>query len=1437
MTKLPWLLLLFALLGAATLAYVIRTSAARGPADYLDAARAHLEEDPQDVQGAFRELHFGVELAQRLGDQTLLAELLDERGRLSLRRGAYSNAEADFLALLDNEFYERNDALRQLAEMDLALDNYDSAEARVEAILADDPNNSRVEVLRGQIHRERLDLAWGSVETLIEDELPDEASDIAVGLAERVVYLPQDAPLRATLQNELDLLLSGSSDSSKSELRTLVDEASDIAAVVRGDFEVAVGRWANATAAFNLFDLLQRAGRHQDVVDLGLALRRFDGVAGNRDCMQLLTESLSQVDRNDLAETVVETTLPAQGGVWMDQDFLPTWARIVYENQSWARLAWVADELADRFKAGDASLPQRQAALFYRGIALSNGVNRQAGSSHLSRFVADRPDVEPVPGAIGEAWWTLADLARDREDWDSFRTALQSCVREAPDYSGEAWRLLAEFRIERNTPLEQPLVELTHALALLPHRTAELLPRWIEIGDRSLLEADRDLDLIYRKVLARGEWYDTESRNPYERYRLAEMHLAAGAEGGAINVCRKLLKDYPNLLPANDLLIDVYRTLNRLDLMVPLLLARLADVPNAAKTLAELRELEHAGRLTPDQLLALMRLDPHYTGVLVLGRELLETGQAELASQALAEADPATLGTPGRLLAAEIDLARGRPERVMQHLATIVPTDPQFASAVRLRVAAATALGQTDRLAKVLAGVSQAEALDPDEVLKVTQQLLLERQWQPALMLLERLDQLPSSRSGEVVAQLALAHLQGRQASSARDALERLLAFRDDGVAEMGELLMAVQERRWTDLANRVRALRSTSYTPSPLGACLLAALEERLEEANLLAIDGLIESGQSARWALALRAIQFLRSETPAPWSELGREGTVQTANFLRGSAEDPKDPRRALAILMALEFDEWSIWAMAELGNLTADPAGALWPTYLAAEANLRLGRDGDAAVLLEALTTVFPRFSSAWDLLLSIETERLLRPEHPKLLRLRAARAAALGAPDEESVDATLAQALQEESAGRLPRAKALVSKVLEQRPRHLAAQLIMGRLQQSTGDFADAVATYGGFFRAADRELAFEYAPAFLSALDFADRTDAIAPSVYSAELLALSARLPDDPLVVLARARYEIDHQRESLQIGIGRAWLLLDQFRERTGGVAIDRLRAGTSRAWAELLATYAPKRAEAFVESELALLPQSLDLWLMMGEVYEIEGRRLDAAAHYEIVRAMVPSPAAILSAARLQATLGRNPERVTSMLVSIRRMENRPADDPALALIRAQSLINSPDSDLEEGLRILRELWKDREANADRLAVPDLARIFALAMLHHGSPPDRSTTKAAVQVLLETESDPLRLEILEILLSYATKIPAPPAEEKPDAGDSGDESAAAEPAAPAANGSAANGSAANGSAANGSAKDGSAKDGSAKDESPHSDPSNTPAVADSKVAAGAGS
>jgi len=54
MTKLPWLLLILALLGAAALAYVIRTSAARGPADYLEAARAHLAEEPEDAQAAFR---------------------------------------------------------------------------------------------------------------------------------------------------------------------------------------------------------------------------------------------------------------------------------------------------------------------------------------------------------------------------------------------------------------------------------------------------------------------------------------------------------------------------------------------------------------------------------------------------------------------------------------------------------------------------------------------------------------------------------------------------------------------------------------------------------------------------------------------------------------------------------------------------------------------------------------------------------------------------------------------------------------------------------------------------------------------------------------------------------------------------------------------------------------------------------------------------------------------------------------------------------------------------------------------------------------------------------------------------------------------------------------------------------------------------------------
>lgn len=1372
MSKLPWLLLLLALAGAGGLAYTIHTSATRGPADYLDAARAHLAETPADIQSALREFGRGIELAERFGDDTLLAELLAERGALLRDRRAYIGAEADFQRLLDNEFHDRAEALRELAEIDLALEDWDAAEAHVDELLAEEPNNGRHLQQRARVRAARFDERWGELRARIEAVLPDTETPTALELAEQIVHLPPSAPRRATRSNRLDALFADVPTRAADEIEQLLHEVSGLAGALRDDLHACLGHGAWSVAAELMLSTLLSADRPEDAVELGAALRRFDGPRANRRFLQLLATALSEVDRGDLAEQTIQAAIPEQGGVWMDRNFLPLWSRILYENESWPRLAWVAVELGKSAAQFPDQGRREQASEYYRGIALANGVNPQAGASSLWRFAAAVPDSGPVDDAIGRAWMTIADLAKDREDWVGYDQALLNCVLRAPDYSGEAWLALARHRLRNNSPLQQPLIYLTHALSMLPQRVDEILPEWEDVGRRSLLEANRDLDLLHSMLVARGEWSDPESSNPYEHFRLAQMHRDVGAEAGALTVCRRLRRDYPNLLPAIDLSVEVYLALDRLDAAVPLLLERLRLEPGDGATLATLRELDLDGELGPDQRLELMRLDPHYTGILVFGRELLESGRVDLAGSALAEADLESLGTPGRFLAAEIALARGEPQQAFLQLNQIEPTDERFATAVRLKVDAAMAMRQTDKIAAVLSNIDRAEVLDADEILAVTRTLLLQGLWEPAELLVERLDELPQVHDGEVVAQLALARMLGRRAEGARDALERLLAFRDDGVAETGELLMAIQERNWTDLPARVRALRATTYEPTPLGHCLMAALEERLVEAAGLAAAGLEAEPNSGRWALALRAIESLRSEPLTELAGLGRAGVGQTQRFLRGQAARPQDPRRALGVLLALEFEEWAVWALADLGNLTADPAGLLWPTYLAAQAYLVLGHDTQAATLLEALTIAFPAFAPAWDDLIGALEERLVRPEHPQILRQRAARAAALGGPAGTGIDARLARALEDEAAGRVDRAVAIVRACLDERPRHLAAQLVLGRLLQTQGKLAEAVSTYGRFIEDASRELAFEYAPAFVEALDFAFENGAIGEAAFVSELQALAGRLPEDPLVALRRARHEIESQRDSLPIGVGRAWLLLDRFRERTAGRPVEALRAGTTAPWVELLVEYDPDRAERFIEDELALRPQSLEHWLLLGSVYEAEGRRAVAATHYQTVRTMVPAPEVLLRSARLQAQLGRSPERVDQLLGLVRRLAGRDVDDPELALIRARTLVNAGGPRVQEGLTILRGLWEQRQAVADRLSLVDLAREFAVACLHHGEPSDRPAARAAMQVVIASNDDPSRVEYLNLLEKCADRIPAAPAPPEPAAAETEDAS-----------------------------------------------------------------
>jgi tetratricopeptide (TPR) repeat protein len=1352
MKLLPWILLLLALAASAALGHVVFTSASRGPSDYLASAQGRLAAVPPDLVGAASELQFGIDLAERENDQATLAALLETRGLMLRGRRAFDGAEADFRRLLEVPDYPRDRALLELAEIAAQRQDHDAAIELIDQLLAVTPEGGRAYAIRGSAYRALGGAVQEELAARVTAVLPAGDAAAATELLDRIVHLPTATPLRAALQYNFEALFPESLKAEREASRPKIDEAGRLLTLARSDFTAALGLQTRPDSAYPLLDMLRRSGRLDETVDLGLALWVHDWVATDMRAMQVLSGALVAVGRPRAADQVNRQVL-GDGPLRVERRFLPEWARILYATESWERLVGVANELGVQFAGGINDQAQRDAAEYFRGVALARGSTPERALESLTRFVAQAP-TEPVPDAVPMAWRLLADLHREADNQPAYRQALEQAVRTGPDLSGNSWLELADLREAANERAVEVLQDLTHALRLLPERLAELEPRWNELGERSLREADRDLELVRVSLARRGQYTDPDIDNPYEHLRLSHLHRDRGNLAGAIAACQRVLRDYPRFLPAFDLLVDIHLSRGDQESAVPLMLERLVFDPADTRGLATLRSLDDAGELAPAHRLQLMQRDPRYAGTLGLARRLLRDGELELAALALEQAGVAEVSTAARLLAAEAQVGLGRSDRALAVLEGVPGDDPQLAEVVQLRVQAAFGARSIDRLPEWIAPLDEATTLQLEPALEAVDQLLLARQPQLALRILAALDRLPETRSGEVVARTAVAQLLARDFGAARDALERMVAFREDGVAEFGELWMAVREERWSDVPGRARAVRATRFDPSPYQSCLLAALEEREQEAYAIAQQGESTSENGPPWGLARAAIEALIGEPIRPSPRYGQAALEPTQRMVRGVRQRPRDPRSTLALLLAIEFPDWRLLASADLRTF-GEEAGDLWPRYLRAEADRRLERETEATLLLRALTREYPQFSPGWGLLEELEAERLERLEHPELLALRAGRALALGAPPATDADALLAQVSVLESTGRHAQAQELAQRVVDRDPANLRARLLLGRVQALRDEVGPAVLTFGRFFASAPVEVSVDYLELFLQLLDAARERGAISEVVHTNELQALAARHPRDPLVAAARAAGEIRASGSSLAVGLARAWRLLDDFRQATGHEALEELHRGSTDAWYRLILPYDPDRAETLVAGELERTPDLLDLWLMLGHVYEVQDRREDAIEHYQTIRTMVPDPRALRMVASLLADLGSDHRRVEQTIDRVRAMEGDKGQDPSLRFILARSMVNSGGQLLDNGLEELGRLWQARAQHTAKLPLGDLARTYGTALVHRARVEDRALANEVLLVAIEhTPDDLVAREVLQVLAPMALRM-----------------------------------------------------------------------------------
>ncbi|MHC4376616.1 MAG: tetratricopeptide repeat protein [Planctomycetota bacterium] len=1387
-----WLLLLIAVGSVAGLVRLVRTNVALGPEDYLERGRSMLASEDPDTEGARREFDRALALNRESGGgRALEAAVLYERGTMYEKRGMLPSARADFSALAEwvDDLPEeerpalasgapanRNALLLRLAGLELGAKEYEASEDWANQVLELQPEHSWALTLRGRSFVFRAEQAFAFVEEFIDAGLHDALADVARRLALLAVHAPVSESERYARVEEFLSLFDERHKDESSEVIEQLDLASEYMAEARTAFAESFRRSAAPTALFEITRSYLKAEHPELVLDVGLAAIRHEEAAANTRAMQVISQALLRVGRPDAAMRIVEQAVPIEGTLELDDTFLPTWAQILHANESWARLRRVGEQMGRRFANGLIYQPERDSAAFYQGIAAYNMGLINAAQEQLAGYVRDDA-FEPFPGAKAEARAAMASIVGGKgnaagELYHLRRSLLPNVVqppgRGKPELA-QAWTRLAQLFEEGD--YQGPVVQdaYAHALRFSREPDPEQLARWRELGEEHLARIGRDPRILASSLERQGRWVRTEAEEPYEDFRLAEVWLERGELAGVLDAARRFLKRYPHFGPAEELMQEAYRRSYRPQELADLLLGRLREDLASIENFRELRRLEAAGDLSPDQVFELMAADAQVTGSLAMAEQLIPRGRADLAVRALEAAPTEDLGSEGAVLLARAEIELGRFDEALAHVEAVPLEDPRFTQALDLRVEAALQSRDKAALQRVLDQLVEVQNFELEAALGVVDRLLANRTADSALALLRRLDELPEGRGAEVLSRLTVAELMGGDLDAAAEALARAEAYREDGFAQLGRVLLAVEARSWSRLPALVRELRDAELSLAgdagldPLREAVLAALEERLSEAVGRAQEGLATQPEEPLWGLVLGAIEGLLGRPINAPGALGREGQRQTALFLVGAPQAPRDPRQCLAALVTFGYPEWELWGRAQLLEQESESSGVLWPGYLTARLEQRAGSLEVARNRLRPLSKRFSDCVPVWQLLEDVAFGIHGRLEHPELLAYRAGRAAAAGAASSEAgVMDLLVLAETLERNGELGKALARAREAVELDPQSTLAHLRDAQLCVRQQLWSEAIENYAFLFEFAEPELTQGYLPEFISAVDHGLAADAIDLDSVTLLLESLATRLPTEPLLAARLAELEFDRLPDNPLLAGSRAVAYLERFRERTEDVALEDLREGVTESWLDLYLAYDRALAESFIRSELGKRPENLELWLMYGRTLEASGRYEEAVEHYETVRRMVPEPRALRRAADILARLGTDHPRVVSYAQRIAAVDGLQTNDPQLRFLLARSRVNGSPTGLDAGVADLVQLWNDRERLPESI-LDELPTLLLAAILRRGHSADKDLAIEVGEIALAQTKGDLEQEAIRAQLNLALLLPRLPGPDAP--------------------------------------------------------------------------
>lgn len=1408
-----WILLSAALVVLCALAGLFLSGGRHEPRDLLDSAMLRFHGPEQDPGATLKELELALRTAEGDGDDELASDILIARGRVLREVGAFGPARADFERALERYRPGSIDIELEIVRLDEETGDLTEALARALALADRAPERLEAWTRAGSILARISEEKLSAARAICESNLGEERARLALVYARRAAGMESDDPLRVSQLTGLRSQFVPPDQADSLETLSLVDQASQAISRARAALAHSFAGQPDREAVQAYFDILARAGRIQDAVDFGLSVAPQRTVNSSPAFMERLARVLIDSGRPATADNVIRRHW--NRNVQAGESFYLTWCEALYKAQRWRDLIQVAILLR---KAGDER--HRSMAVFYIGLGQARIGQAEAATNALD-FYARRDPVEPFPGALALAWRMLGESWRARGDLAKENAALLQSVKLAPDEDGNTWLRLFHI-VQESEPNQLGKAEdyLTRAIALLPDRTEELMPTWLDVGKRRMRASGTELELLLADQRKTGRVGPAPEAGPYELFRFGEMHREARENVAAAACARRLLVNYPGFLPALDLLADALKDIGDWPAAAEIWIERLQRARDDQFALRRLSRIP-PGTLTSDQLIELMRLDPENTGRIEVARTLKAEGRAAeaLASLTALPLDP--LGDEGVLLACELLIEIERPADALAMLEKLRPASRSSPRAFELALDAARLSGRDDRLMELIASPPDAATLDSRAMIERVDALFARGQIEPARALLAFLDSRTPTRTREVLLRRAAIALYDHDSAAVQDELDRAEAFDKSGNVALGRLLAAMEARQYNRLPLFVRDVYSAGYLPTRLQSAILAILDERLDEATRTIEEARRQDPGEPAWNLLAFAIDVLAGREPDVAALSGPDGEVETLFMVRGG-ERARNPRPLLARLLALESPEWRLWSLAECSRLRPPATGSLWATFLVGRAQNSAGLAREAERTWRGMLRVWPTFEPGWDALERIKLQRLKRFDHVELVRLRADRRLAVGRRPGEEAEERLTEAWAREIAGNTTAALESARAAVALDPELVPALLKLGQLARRVPALEESLDALRRAARGCDVETASPVVEEFLAVLREARHSQppVIGTEQLRADLAELSARFPDDPGVALGLAQAELDQEDISPAVRVARAYERLDRFREhiddmamlkaiaeaeslsspsrspsqddstarpdpslrsgaaqRSRGAAggsveiaelpekklvrvkrpsLDSLRPGSTGAWKDFYQALEPARAEQFVRAELDRRPGSLELWRMLGETLAAQDRHEEAIRLFELVARMVPDGKTHRALARLYADVAADTAKVESAIASAVTLEARKTPDVDLLYALARSLSSTPQGETR-GIQVLAGLWQQRESAIGQVRDVDIGQLYGTVLLQRADPADRLlATSLLNEVAAALQNDNARRNLVEALAALAAQIPA---------------------------------------------------------------------------------